>query len=153
MKDPGLFTLPCRLEDSKPFNTLADLGSFMNLIPLYLFKKLKIGLLEETDHVFGLSDGTNSYPIRIVKNVEVHIGLKSSILEHELVLQEPDVTKGKTDVKDGDEEEEEDEDSGDSEGVVRVVIGRDAGGDFNGGSDTSGGYGGNCGGRFKRMVR
>ncbi|GJY11188.1 hypothetical protein Tco_0379373 [Tanacetum coccineum] len=27
MEDPGLFTLPCRLGDSKPFDTLADLGS------------------------------------------------------------------------------------------------------------------------------
>ncbi|GJX21527.1 gag-pol polyprotein [Tanacetum coccineum] len=73
MKDPGLFTLPCRLGDSKPFDTLADLGSCVNLIPLYLFKKLKIGLLEETDHVFGLADGTKSYPVGIIKNVEVHI--------------------------------------------------------------------------------
>ncbi|GJY48768.1 hypothetical protein Tco_0438724 [Tanacetum coccineum] len=52
MKDPRLFTLPCRLGDSKPFDTLADLGSCVNLIPLYLLKKLKIGLLEESDHVF-----------------------------------------------------------------------------------------------------
>ncbi|GJR46904.1 MAK10-like protein [Tanacetum coccineum] len=36
--------------------------------------ELKIRLLEETDHVFGLADGTKSYPIGIVKNVEVHIG-------------------------------------------------------------------------------
>ncbi|GKB00366.1 MAK10-like protein [Tanacetum coccineum] len=74
MKDSGLFTLPCRLGDSKPFDTLADLGSCVNLIPLYLFKKLKSGLLEETNHVFGLVDGTKSYLIGIVKNVEVHIG-------------------------------------------------------------------------------
>ncbi|GJX82061.1 reverse transcriptase domain-containing protein [Tanacetum coccineum] len=74
MKHPGLFTLPCRLGDFKPFDTLADLGSYVNLIPLYLFKKLKIGLLEETDHVFGLVDGTKSYPVGIVKNIEVHIG-------------------------------------------------------------------------------
>ncbi|GKE04430.1 MAK10-like protein, partial [Tanacetum coccineum] len=59
--------------DSKPFDTLADLGSCVNLIPLYLFKKLKIGLLEETDHVFGLADGTKSYHIGIVKNIKVHI--------------------------------------------------------------------------------
>ncbi|GJV69471.1 hypothetical protein Tco_1484980 [Tanacetum coccineum] len=26
MEDPGLFTLPCRLGDSEPFDTLADLG-------------------------------------------------------------------------------------------------------------------------------
>ncbi|GKE07748.1 hypothetical protein Tco_1411299 [Tanacetum coccineum] len=62
MEDPVLFTLPCRLGDSKPFDTLADLGSCVNIIPLYLFKKLNIGLLEETDHVFGLADGTKSYP-------------------------------------------------------------------------------------------
>ncbi|GJS21292.1 MAK10-like protein [Tanacetum coccineum] len=74
MKDPGLFTLPCILGDSKSFDTLADLGSCMNLIPLYLFKKLKIRLLEETGHVFGLADGTKTYLIGIFKNVEVHIG-------------------------------------------------------------------------------
>ncbi|GJT04026.1 MAK10-like protein [Tanacetum coccineum] len=74
MEDPGLFTLPCRLGDSKPFDTLADLGSCVNIIPLYLFKKLNIKLLEETDHIFGLANGTKSYPVGIVKVVEVHIG-------------------------------------------------------------------------------
>ncbi|GJW25659.1 MAK10-like protein [Tanacetum coccineum] len=74
IKDTRLFTLPCRLGDSKPFDTLADLGSYVNLIPLYLFKKLNIGLLEETDHVFRLADGTKSYPVGILKKVEVHIG-------------------------------------------------------------------------------
>ncbi|GKA78298.1 MAK10-like protein [Tanacetum coccineum] len=74
IEDPELFTLPCRLGDLKPFDTLADLGSCVNIIPLYLFKKLNIGLLEETDHIFGLADETKSYPIGIVKDVEVHIG-------------------------------------------------------------------------------
>ncbi|GJV70232.1 hypothetical protein Tco_1485741 [Tanacetum coccineum] len=31
MEDPRLFTLPCRLGDSKPFNTLADLGSCVGI--------------------------------------------------------------------------------------------------------------------------
>ncbi|GKA35790.1 MAK10-like protein [Tanacetum coccineum] len=74
MGDPRLFTLPCRLGDSKHFDILADLGSCVNIIPLYLFKNLNIRLLEETDHIFGLADGTKSYPVRIVKDVEVHIG-------------------------------------------------------------------------------
>ncbi|GKC10567.1 MAK10-like protein [Tanacetum coccineum] len=74
MEDPKLFTLPCRLGDSKPFDTLADLGSCVNVIPLYLFKKLNIGLLEEIDHIFGLADGIKSYPVGVVKDVEVHIG-------------------------------------------------------------------------------
>nr|GFA04642.1 hypothetical protein [Tanacetum cinerariifolium] len=83
--DPGLFTLPCRLGDSKPFDTLADLGSCVNLIPLYLFKKFKIGLFEETDHVFGLADVTKSYRVGIIKNVEVHIG-KLKLLEDFCVI-------------------------------------------------------------------
>nr|GEV39101.1 hypothetical protein [Tanacetum cinerariifolium] len=74
MEDPELFTLPCRLGDSKPFDTLADLRSCVNIIPLYFFKKLNIGLSKETGHIFGLADGTKSYPVRIVKYVEVHIG-------------------------------------------------------------------------------
>ncbi|GKA34409.1 MAK10-like protein [Tanacetum coccineum] len=69
-----LFTLPCRLGDSKSFDTLADLGSCVNIILLYLFKKLNIGLLEKTDHTFMLANGTKSYPVRIVKDVEVRIG-------------------------------------------------------------------------------
>ncbi|GKB91242.1 retrotransposon protein, putative, ty3-gypsy subclass [Tanacetum coccineum] len=74
MEDPRLFTLPCRLGDSKPFDALDDLGVCLNIIPLYLFKKLNIGLLEETNHVFGLADGTKSYPVGIFRDVEVHIG-------------------------------------------------------------------------------
>ncbi|GJX95645.1 cytochrome P450 76AD1-like protein [Tanacetum coccineum] len=74
MEDPRLITLPCRLGNSKPFDTLADLGSCVNIIPLYLFKKLNIGLLEETDHIFGLADETKSYPVGNKKDVEVNIG-------------------------------------------------------------------------------
>nr|GEW29034.1 reverse transcriptase domain-containing protein [Tanacetum cinerariifolium] len=56
-----------KLGNFETFDTLADLGACANIIPLYLFKKLNIGLLEETNHVFGLADGTKSYPIGIVK--------------------------------------------------------------------------------------
>nr|GEU63942.1 zinc finger, CCHC-type [Tanacetum cinerariifolium] len=67
-KGSRIIPLPCRLGDFKPFDTLADLGSCVNLIPLYLFKRLKIRLLEETGHVFGLADETKSYPVGIVKH-------------------------------------------------------------------------------------
>ncbi|GKD14084.1 hypothetical protein Tco_1198491 [Tanacetum coccineum] len=36
MEDPGLFTLPCRLGDLKPFDTLADLGSCVHIGKLKL---------------------------------------------------------------------------------------------------------------------
>ncbi|GKA82883.1 DNA damage-inducible protein 1-like protein [Tanacetum coccineum] len=61
-----------RLADSKPFDTLADLGSCVNLIPLSLFKK--IDLLEETENVIGLVDETKAYSIGIVRVVDVYVG-------------------------------------------------------------------------------
>ncbi|GKB00127.1 MAK10-like protein [Tanacetum coccineum] len=39
-----------------------------------IFKELKVGLLEDTDDVLGLADGTKSYPVGIVRNVEVLVG-------------------------------------------------------------------------------
>nr|GEV02309.1 hypothetical protein [Tanacetum cinerariifolium] len=85
MEDPGLFTLPCRLGESKPFDTLADLGSCVNIIPLYLLKNLNIRILEETNHICGLADGTKSYPVGIMKDVEVHIG-KLKVLDDFYVI-------------------------------------------------------------------
>nr|GEX71823.1 hypothetical protein [Tanacetum cinerariifolium] len=49
-------------------------GSCVNLLPLKLFKELKVGLLEETCDVLGLADGTKSYPIGIARKVEVYVG-------------------------------------------------------------------------------
>nr|GEU93498.1 hypothetical protein [Tanacetum cinerariifolium] len=85
IKDLGLFTLPCRLGDSKPFDTLADLGSCVNLVPLDLFKRLKIRLLKDIDNLLELADGTKSYLVGIDKNIEVHIG-KLKLLEDFYVI-------------------------------------------------------------------
>ncbi|GJU93288.1 MAK10-like protein [Tanacetum coccineum] len=74
IKDHRLFILPCRLGDSKPFDTLADLGSNVNLIPLCLYRTLNIGLLEGTNSTLVLADGSKACPIGLVRSVEVHIG-------------------------------------------------------------------------------
>ncbi|GJZ65515.1 hypothetical protein Tco_0622211 [Tanacetum coccineum] len=92
IKDLGLFILPCRLGDSKPFDTLADLGSFVNLIPLYLFKTLKLGLLEETKNVLGLADETKSYPVEFVRNVEVYLGKLKLFEDFYVIDMEKDPT-------------------------------------------------------------
>nr|GEV60933.1 hypothetical protein [Tanacetum cinerariifolium] len=92
MEDPILFTLPYRLGDSKPFDTLADLGYCVNLIPLYHFKTLNIGILEETENVLGLADGTRSYPVGIVKNVEVYVGKLKLLEEFYVIDMEKDPT-------------------------------------------------------------
>ncbi|GJR15794.1 reverse transcriptase [Tanacetum coccineum] len=56
-------------QPEKPKPTLED--EFQDL---HLNLLLNIRLLEETYHIFGLADGTKSYPVRIVNDVEVDIG-------------------------------------------------------------------------------
>ncbi|GJZ62265.1 MAK10-like protein [Tanacetum coccineum] len=80
-----------RLGNSEPFDILANLGACVNIILLYLFKKLKIRLLEETNHVFGLADGTKSYPIKIVKDVEVHIGRLKLLSDFDVIDMKKDL--------------------------------------------------------------
>ncbi|GJU90855.1 MAK10-like protein [Tanacetum coccineum] len=70
IEDPGLFTLPYRLGDSKPFNTLADLGSCVNIIPLYSTKILTSRTIsEETDpNKTGLLEQKpNPTPLELLK--------------------------------------------------------------------------------------
>ncbi|GJV57038.1 MAK10-like protein [Tanacetum coccineum] len=66
--DPRDFAKPV-----KAISLPQDVPSTSDHRLIELENQLKIGLLEETDHVFGLADGTKSYPVGIVKNVEVHI--------------------------------------------------------------------------------
>ncbi|GJX96311.1 hypothetical protein Tco_0352109 [Tanacetum coccineum] len=91
MKDPGLCTLLCKLGDSEPFDTLTDLGSCMNIIPLYLFKNLKIKLLEDTDHVFGLADITNTYHHRELLRTKAKITVGEGITRSVFGVKEIDL--------------------------------------------------------------
>ncbi|GJQ89861.1 MAK10-like protein [Tanacetum coccineum] len=62
LRQPKIETEPQQLEDPEP--TLKDEFQDLNLnLPVL-----------ETGHIFRLPDGTKSYPVGIVKDVEVHIG-------------------------------------------------------------------------------
>ncbi|GJU48383.1 MAK10-like protein [Tanacetum coccineum] len=52
---------------------------------------LKIRLLKETKNVFELADGTKSYPVGIVRNVEVHIGKLKLLKDMYVIDMEKDL--------------------------------------------------------------
>ncbi|GKD25357.1 MAK10-like protein [Tanacetum coccineum] len=89
MEDLGLFTLPCRLGDSKPFDTLADLGSCVNIIPLYLFKKLNMDIRRDRPYSLELAEEPKYYHRPyvwiVLMTVEVHIG-KLNLLNNFYVI-------------------------------------------------------------------
>nr|GFB06242.1 hypothetical protein [Tanacetum cinerariifolium] len=69
--DPGRFLIP----------SLADLGASINLMPLSIWKKLRLPTLNETKMVLELANRTISKPTGVAENVFVKVG--EIILRHD----------------------------------------------------------------------
>ncbi|KAL8506800.1 hypothetical protein ACS0TY_017628 [Phlomoides rotata] len=71
LKDPGSFTLPCKIRKEGNYRDLCNLGVSINLMPLSLFKTLGLGELKPTTMNLQLADRTVTYPRGIVEDVLV----------------------------------------------------------------------------------
>nr|GEW34972.1 reverse transcriptase domain-containing protein [Tanacetum cinerariifolium] len=72
--DPGRFLIPCDFSEFDNCLALADLGASINLMPLYIWKKLRLPTLNDTKMVLELADRTISKPTGVAKNVFVKVG-------------------------------------------------------------------------------
>nr|GEX18473.1 hypothetical protein [Tanacetum cinerariifolium] len=72
--DPGRFLIPCDFSKFDNCLALADLGASINLMPLSIWKKLKLPTLNDTKMVLELADRTISKPKVVVGNVFVKVG-------------------------------------------------------------------------------
>nr|GEZ34666.1 reverse transcriptase domain-containing protein [Tanacetum cinerariifolium] len=72
--DPGRFLIPCDLFEFDNCLALADLGASINLMPLSIWKKLKLPTLNDTKMVLELADRTISKPTGVAENVFVKVG-------------------------------------------------------------------------------
>nr|GEZ81198.1 reverse transcriptase domain-containing protein [Tanacetum cinerariifolium] len=72
--DPGRFLIPCDFFEFDNCLALADLGAIINLMPLSIWKKLKLPTLNDTKMVLELADRTISKPTGVAENVFVKVG-------------------------------------------------------------------------------
>nr|GEW91813.1 hypothetical protein [Tanacetum cinerariifolium] len=72
--DPGRFLIPCDFLEFDNYLALADLGASINLMPLSIWKKLRLPTLNDTKMVLELADRTISKPTGVVENVFVKVG-------------------------------------------------------------------------------
>nr|GFB43725.1 hypothetical protein [Tanacetum cinerariifolium] len=72
--DPGRFLIPCDFTGFDNCLALADLGASINLMPLLIWKKLRLPTLNDTKMVLELADRTISKPTGVVENVFVKVG-------------------------------------------------------------------------------
>nr|GFB26453.1 hypothetical protein [Tanacetum cinerariifolium] len=72
--DPGHFLIPCDFTGLDNCLALADLGASINLMPLSIWKKLRLPTLNDTKMVLELADRTISKPTGVTENVFVKVG-------------------------------------------------------------------------------
>nr|GFA81423.1 reverse transcriptase domain-containing protein [Tanacetum cinerariifolium] len=72
--DPGRFLIPCDFTGIDNCLALADLGASINLMPLSIWKKLRLPTLNDTKMVLELADRTISKPTGVAENVFVKVG-------------------------------------------------------------------------------
>nr|GEU88085.1 hypothetical protein [Tanacetum cinerariifolium] len=72
--DPGRFLIPCDFLKFDNCLALADLGASINLMPLSIWKKLRLPTLNDTKMVLELADRTISKPTGVAENVFVKVG-------------------------------------------------------------------------------
>nr|GEW14532.1 reverse transcriptase domain-containing protein [Tanacetum cinerariifolium] len=72
--DPGRFLIPCDFLEFFNCLALADLGASINLMPLSIWKKLKLPTLNDTKMALGLADRTIPKPTGVAENIFVKVG-------------------------------------------------------------------------------
>nr|GEU30572.1 reverse transcriptase domain-containing protein [Tanacetum cinerariifolium] len=72
--DPGKFLIPCNFLEIPECLALADLGASINLMPLYIWRKLSLLELNPTQMILELADRSTTRPTGIAEDVFVRVG-------------------------------------------------------------------------------
>ncbi|KAK4382232.1 Retrovirus-related Pol polyprotein from transposon.6 [Sesamum angolense] len=72
-KDPGTFTIPCKIGLIGIKRAMCDLGASINVMPLSIFESLHVGLLKEMGVVIQLTDRSVVYPEGVLEDVLVQV--------------------------------------------------------------------------------
>ena len=68
-KDPGTFSIPCIIGNSKFDNAMLDLGASVIVMPLSIFNSLSLSPLQSTDVVIHLANRSVAYSAGFIEDV------------------------------------------------------------------------------------
>ncbi|XP_070015820.1 uncharacterized protein [Nicotiana sylvestris] len=74
LSDPGSFTIPCTIGNFAFTKALFDLGAIIYLMPLAIYKRLRIGTSRPTSMLLQLADKIVTRPSSILDDVLVQVG-------------------------------------------------------------------------------
>ena len=72
-KDPGTFTIPNTIGNTRFERCMLDLGALIHVIPYLIYNCWNLGPMEETSIIIQLVDRSNVYPKGVVEDVLVQV--------------------------------------------------------------------------------
>ncbi|XP_061363427.1 uncharacterized protein LOC133307025 [Gastrolobium bilobum] len=73
LKDPGRFSIPCNIGNMEVKNVLCDLGASINVMPLFMMKKLGITEVRPTKTIVQLADCSTKQAYGIIEDILVKV--------------------------------------------------------------------------------
>ncbi|XP_048427198.1 uncharacterized protein LOC125471147, partial [Pyrus x bretschneideri] len=72
-KDPGSFTIPCVIGNTRFESAMLDLGASINVMPYSIYASMNLGALKKDGVIIQLADRSNAYPKGVLEDVLVHV--------------------------------------------------------------------------------
>ncbi|KAM2867847.1 hypothetical protein COP2_023718 [Malus domestica] len=72
-KDPGSFTIPCVIGNTRFESAMLDLGASIKVMPYSIYASMNLGELKNDGVIIQLADRSNAYPKGILEDVVVQV--------------------------------------------------------------------------------
>ncbi|KAM1024684.1 hypothetical protein ACFX2C_037939 [Malus domestica] len=72
-KDPGSFTIPCVIGNTRFKSAMLDLGASINVMPYSVYASMNLGALKQDGVIIQLADRSNAYPKGVLEDVLVQV--------------------------------------------------------------------------------
>ncbi|KAM2671214.1 hypothetical protein EV1_007050 [Malus domestica] len=72
-KDPGSFTIPCVIGNTRFESAMLDLGDSINVMPYSIYASMNLGALKNDGVIIQLADRSNAYPKGVLEYVLVQV--------------------------------------------------------------------------------
>ncbi|KAM2225378.1 hypothetical protein ACFXTI_019141 [Malus domestica] len=72
-KDPGSFTIPCVIGNTRFESAMLDLGASINIMPYSIYASMNLGELKNDGVIIQLADRPNAYPKGVLEDVLVQV--------------------------------------------------------------------------------
>ncbi|KAM1815789.1 hypothetical protein ACFX12_000265 [Malus domestica] len=72
-KDPGSFTIPCVIGNTRFDHAMLDLGASINVMPYFVYAFMNLGELKNDGVIIQLANRSNAYPKGVLEDVLVEV--------------------------------------------------------------------------------